>query len=193
MGFGSDNMDIDFDDRDDDGFGDEDSPINAIMRREKMQELHPFIWTRADGVTKIHIKDMNNHHLGNALRHLEKSREGYPMPAIYFNMLKLAHERGLGVTDVQLKMLLDYAIQKKKPTIGIYVERERYDLTGENDEDVLLKLEDDEDDISLVVCNKDGEQQYSILSIRREDLTIRPNNLPEDSLLHLYKFPGQPG
>lgn len=150
-------------------------------KRSKMSEpageYHPFIWTRADG-SKLHIDNMNPHHLGNAIRHLEKSHEGYPMPFIYFNMLKVAKKKGLGLTDDQINRLLEIATERRAPKVRIWKEDDDEEVA-----DIFLKLEDDEETIALVACTYEGEQLYPILSISRPHLNLVPLPLPENTKL----------
>ncbi len=150
-------------------FEDESVDYNPTGRRrmslDKPETYHPFIWTRSNG-EKIHIKEMNNHHLGNALRHLEKSQEGYPMPDVYFNMLQLAYDKGLGVTDTQIKALIGRATAKKPVTMAIYKPDSIFPAIS-NSADILIAMEDDGEDLAISVVDSDGEQKYVIASLRR--------------------------
>jgi hypothetical protein len=162
---------------------DDETEYNPTGRRKSMlekSEYHPFIWTRANG-EKIHIKDMNNHHLGNAIRHLEKSQEGYPMPAVYFNMLKMAKERGLGITVEQIDRLLEMATAKKPFKMAIYKTNSIFPGIA-NDADVLLALGDDSEEITLSVVDGRGEHEYPVLVIRRTG-ELLGCELPGDSPL----------
>jgi hypothetical protein len=168
---------------------DDETEYNPTGRRKSMlekSEYHPFIWTRANG-EKIHIKDMNNHHLGNAIRHLEKSHEGYPMPAVYFNMLKMAKERGLGVTTEQIDRLLEMVTAKKPIKMAIYGAGAMFPGIA-NEADVLLALEDDGEAITLVVVDSSGDQEYPVLAIHRTG-DLMGFELPPDSLLGPWSGP----
>jgi hypothetical protein len=160
-------------------------PEDQDEEEDAVDTYHPIIWTRANGA-KIHIKDMNNHHLGNAIRHLEKAREGYkePMPAIYFNMLKLAHERGLGVSSDQISLLLARATARKPLSMAIYNEN-RSSLTN-GQYDLLLSLEDDGEAITLVVVDSGGDQKFPLAAIRRSGKMVYMNP-PEDGGLDVWE------
>lgn len=150
-------------------------------KKEETMELYsnPFIWLRANGAT-IHIKDMNNHHLGNAIKHLEKSLEGYgDMPVIYFNMLKLASARGLGITQDQVNRLLDMATKPKPVVFAAYDPNMDYDSLSWDG--TILKLEEDDDEVALVVCNGDGDQEYKLVSFLKDGCMHIYSEIPEDS------------
>lgn len=156
-------------------------PNGRKKTMNEMPEYHPTIWTRANG-EKIHIKDMNQHHLGNAIRHLEKVLEGYgEMPAIYFNMLKRLNEMGGGITADQIKALLDKATAKKPISMAIW--SENLSSLTQSQYDLLVSLTDDGEEISMAVVDAEGDFEYPLLSISRRTAELTVYELPEDSPL----------
>jgi hypothetical protein len=166
----------------------EDFNPTGRRRAEQIRSWHPFIWTRHDD-SKIHVKDMNQFHLKNAIAHLDKVLKGEEKPTIYFTMLKRYQQMGGGITADQISELLSAVTKRQAPTIGVFKE----DRFGpDNPCDVTLKLEDDGDAVALVVCDHEGEQEYPLLAIRRGSTEIMVFTLPEDSLLGPWAGPGDP-
>lgn len=138
----------------------------------------PFMWTRSDGTIK-NIKDLNAYHLGNVLQYIEKNLNGYtgPMPPVYFNLMNEARKKGVGLTDLQIGKLIEKATEKKPVLFAAFdkkMDYERYPGT-------ILNLEEDEDEVSLVVCDGDGAQLHKILSFLKDGKIHLHGELPIDS------------
>lgn len=166
--------------RDDDESEGDDRPMHTryMSKKEKQERTmeqysDPVMWTRANG-NEIHIKDMSQHHLRNALAHLEKALEGQEeMPAIYYNMLARAKAVGLGITDAQIDKLITHATKPKPFEFSTYdpaTDYGRYPGT-------ILGLVEADDEVDLVVLDENGESEYVVLSLKK------------DGKMHLYPLP----
>lgn len=138
----------------------------------------PFIWTRSDH-TKKHIRDLNGYHIGNVLRYIETQLKGYKgrMPRIYFNLIAEAKRKGVGLTDVQIQALVDEATRPEPALFSAFdreIDYERYNGT-------ILRLEEEDDEVSLVVVDGDGCQEYKILTFKSDGKAHLYSEIPKDS------------
>lgn len=151
----------------------------------------PFIWIRANGAP-IHIKDMNAHHLGNALAYMEKFLEGYTkeMPAIYFNMMAEAKKKGTGLTDKQIDALIRFATKPKPVKFCAFDGDTNYDHYN----GTILRLEEDPGDedgeVSLNICDSDGAVECVLMTFKNDGkIHLHAKNIRLSGIRGVTGFP----